>query len=272
MDSLFITEIEKEYSELLNTGKIELIEEVKKATTKHFNYKHPIYFIGNIRSKLVLVNFNSAKSCYSEGGQPLDFHSYKSRYQNIGKLFYENLFEKVPKAKYLSDLREFSFIKPFQTIKFEKGPMQNNLQKLTDETLHLDLLPYSAPDFSAEDFIKNYTSCKPFVERLFNGIFAYPRLYVIFTGKFFKILQEYITYTDRFLFEVKSSKGGLKQQVLFTRVTIEYQNKKLIAGIADSYFDETMDESMLEQYGTESASIINRGIIINNTDWSQNLN
>jgi len=33
-----------------------------------------------------------------------------------------------------------------------------------------------------------------------------------------------------------------------------------------------IDESMMEQYGEEAASIINRGIILSNTNWNRHLN
>lgn len=273
MESRFLSEIEKEFSELLNTGKIEFIEEVKRITTKHFYYNYPIYFMGNMESKLVLVSFNSSRAFLNEAKQSVDFHAYKSRYQNIGKFIYEDCYKKVPKSQYLDDIKEYQFIKPFQVIKFERGPIHSNLQKLIDEKLHLDLVPYSTPDFSSVDFINNYVTCKPFIDRLLDGIFAHPRRYVIFMGDFFlKILSEYITSTDRFIFEIRNQAVSFQSHVVFTRVTINYQGRKLIAGIADSFNDELLDESMMEQYGEAAANIINRGIILSNTDWSRYLN
>lgn len=274
MEAAFLTELEREYSELLETGKIQLIEDVQKKTAKQFHYKVPIYFVGNIRSRIALVTFNSSKNYLTEGKQPINFRSYQIKQQNLGNVYSDNCLDKVADSDYSSDVRMLNYLKPFQVIRFDKSSLQRNLQKLTDEKLQLDLVPYVTSDFSAKDFMLNYPVCKPFVDRLLSGVLAYPRQYVIFTGDYFKeILSEYIEESERFSF-LLTSPNKVNQKVFahFTRVTLNYKGRRIVAGIADSYFDENFDELMLEKYGQESVSILSRGLLLSNPLWNINNN
>lgn len=274
MESNFFKEIEREYSELLKTGKIEFIEEVKRKTSRHFFYKSPIYFIGDIKSKLVLVTFSSSKLLRVGNVNQPDFRTYQFKYQNYGKYYYDYISNEIPTQTLNSILREYNYLKPFQTIKFDKNSLKDNMQKLIDEKLHLDLIPYSTPDFSSDDFINNYTLCKPLIDSLLQKISAFPRHHVIFTDQcFLKILKEYIVQTDRFIFKLNRYENGVtNQQVVFTRIILKYQNRIMVAGIADSLYDESIDRSLLSLYGEASASILNRGVILSRINWIRLLN
>lgn len=274
MEATFFTELEKEYSELIETGKIKLIEDVQKKIDKQFDYKTPIYFVGNIRSKIAIVKFNSANKYLTEGKQPVNFRSYQVKHQSLGNTYSITYSDDNLLSKYTSDIRMLSFIKPFQVIRFNKNSVQKNLQKLTDEKLHIDLVPYITESFSADDFVSNYSVCKPFVERMLCGVLAYPRQYVIYVGDYFRsILAEFIEESERFSFVLTSS-NKVNQKVIahFTRITINYRGKRIVAGIADSFFDENLDDVMLEKYGQESVAIINRGLLLSTPLWSSSCN
>ncbi len=268
METLFLTELEKEYSELIQTGKIQIVEDVQKSTSKQFSYKYPLYFTGNIRSKIVLVNFNSQKEYIYNENQPSDFNTYKFTCQNLGKVFYGDNTVKF-ESNFPADMRMLTYVKPFQAIRFTNNSIQKDLQKFTDEKLELDMVPYLSHDFSVKDFMNSYEICKPFIERLLHGILAYPRQYVIFIGNSFnRILADYIEESEDFKFLLTSpNRRDQKFIAQFTRITIKFNGRKVIAGIADSFNDENLDEIMLEKYGRESVSIINRGFLLANPLW-----
>lgn len=266
METAFLAELEKEYSELLTTGKIKIFEDVKAITSKQFLYSTPQYYSGNIRSKFVMINFNSKKEYLCNGSSPKDFESYKMLNQSLGEMFLETSDEADVEAAYPYDLRMLNYLKPFNIIRFERESISNDLKKLTDEKLELGLVPFKSPDFGEKDFMSNYKTCKPLVDRVLNGIVAYPRQYIIFVGSCFNnILSEYIEDTESFRFLLTTpSYPNQKFIAHFTRITINYNSKRFIAGIAESFCDENFDSILLEKYGQESVAIINRGLLLAN--------
>jgi len=275
METGFLTELEKEYSELIETGKIQLIEEVKRLTSKHFSYNNPLYFSGDISARIALITFNqNSKRELYRSNKPVNFNAYQDKYHNLGTLFHKSEDANKFNSVNSSDISMLSYLKPFQIIRFESQSIQKNLQKLTNEKLELDLVPYVSPDFSEKDFLSNYLVCKPLIERILNGILAYHRQYIIFIGDCFnKILADYIEESEIFRFLLTSpNRPNQKFMAQFTRITLNFNNRKVIAGIAESFCDENLDDVLLEKYGQESVSIINRGFILSNPLWRSELN
>lgn len=271
MEEVFLTELEKEYTELIKTGKIKIVEDVKKLTSKQFSYENPLYFLGNIRSRTALIKFSSSKENLTIKNKPLDFITYQSVNQSLGEIFLQPDDEEEFENIYYEDIRMFNYLKPFQVLRFKNNSIKENLQKLTNEKLELELVPYLSPDFSEVDFMNNYKICKPFIERLLNGILSYPRQYIVFIGEGFKnILAEYIEDFETFNFFL-TSPNYPNQKVLarFTRITLKYHNRKVIAGIAESYCDKNLDNIMIEKYGRESVAIINRGFLLSSPLWKE---
>lgn len=269
MEAIFLTELEKEYSELMETGKIKMIEDVKRLTSKQFSYSTPLYYLGNIRSKIALITFNSKKDYLNKRNKPTDFNSYQDSNQNLGEVFLETKNEEEFEAAFSSDIRLLTYFKPFQVIRLDGGSLQQKLQKFTNDKLELGLVPYLSPDFTEKDFINNYSVCKPFIERVLCGILAYSRQYIVFIGDGFKdILSEYTEESETFRFLLTSSQSPNQKFIAqFTRITLNYENRKIIAGIAESFNDKNLDEIMLEKYGRESVAIINRGYLLSNPLW-----
>lgn len=273
METTFLKELEKEYSELQETGKIRFIEDVKMMTKKSFSYSTPNYFIGNIRSRLTIVTFNSKTEYLCKGNRTVDFKTYQEINKSIGEIFLESENEVKYESTYSSDIRMLNYLKPFNLIRFDNQSVSKNLHKLTNEKLELGLVPYNSPDFDENDFMSNYETCKPFVNRVLNGIIAHPRQYVIFIGSCFnQILNEYIEESESFRFLLTSQNAPNQKFIAhFTRVTIKYNNKRIIAGIAESFCDENLDNVLLEKYGQESVAIINRGFVLSNPLWKTSL-
>ena len=274
METVFLTELEKEYSELMETGKIQIIEDVKRLTSKQLSYNNPQYFFGNISSRIALITFNSKRESLCNNKKPVDLNTYRDKYQNIGNLFHESDDVSEIETIYSADIRMLNFLKPFQIIRFESQSLHKNLQKLTNEKLELQLVPYLSPDFSEKDFMNNYLTCKPLIERILNGILAYPRQYIVFIGDCFnKILAEYIEESETFRFLLTSpNRPNQKFIAQFTRLTLNFNNRKVIAGIAESFCDDNLDDILLEKYGQESVAIINRGFILSNPLWKSESN
>jgi len=266
MRTIFLNDLEKEYSEYIETGEVQILKDVERQTSKRFLYQNPIYFSGNINSKLAVITFNSTRNKFSAVECNESFSDYQYKCQNFGKLFVN---EESLDLLTTNDIRTMAFISPFQVIRFDGKSIQENLQKLIDEKFELDLIPYASPDFSPSDFIQNYSTCKTLVDRTLNGIYSHPRQYVIFFGEYFtNILREYIVDSERFTFLLTSNlKPNQKNIASFTRITLKYNNIKIIAGIAESFYDENLDEVMLEKYGRESAAIINRGFLLTTPLW-----
>ena len=214
-------------------------------------------------------SFNAKNANHLNGNQPENFIEYQQKHQNLGRFYLDlNCKNEVDNA-FSNDIRMLNFLKPFQIIRFDSASLQKNLQKLIDEKLELDLVPYLSPDFSDKDFMCNYNVCKPFVERVLNGVLAYPRQYVVFMGSCFdRVLAEYIDESETFTFFLTSpDKPNQKFVARFTRITLKFNNRRVIAGIAESFFDDGFDEVMIEKYGRESVAIINRGLLLANPLW-----
>lgn len=269
METVFLTELEKEYSELIETGKIQIIEDVKKLTSKQFSYNNPLYFRGDINSRIALITFNSKREALCNCKKPADFVAYQDKYQSTGDFLQGSDNVNEDDTIFSAEARILKYLKPFQIIRYESQSIQKNIQKLTNKRLELDLVPYLSPDFSEKDFMNNYLVCKPFIERILNGILAYPRQYIVFIGDCFnKILAEYIEESETFRFLLTSpNKPNQKFISQFTRITLKFNNRKVIAGIAESFCDENLDDVMLEKYGQESVAVINRGFLLSNPLW-----
>lgn len=269
MESVFLNELEKESAELLDTGKIQIVEDVKRVTSKQFSYHSPLYYFGNIQSRIAFITFNSMKENLCKTNSLVDFSSYQEKSQNLGEIFLEWNKENEFESVYASDIRKLNYLKPFNIIRFDRDSSLENLKKLTNEKLELGLVPYLSPDFSERDFMTNYKVCKPFLKRVLNGIIAYPRQYVIFIGSCFNnILAEYVEESESFRFLLTSPNYPNQKFIAhFTRITLKFNGKKFIAGIAESFYDENLDSVLLEKYGQESVAIINRGFLLSNPLW-----
>lgn len=262
-----LTESEKKkQSELIQAGRAKIIEEIKNTISKNFCCNNSLYSIGNCRSKIAIITFNARKEYLNSTNQTFNYGSYQLDNQNIDDIVLETDNEKHLKSRLSEEMRVINYIKPLQIIRFESDSINKDLKRLKEEKLELDLVPFLSPNFSEDDFMCNYKLCKPLIERVLNDVFAYPRQYAIFIdGCFNKILAEYTEKSENISFVLTSrNKPNQKFIAQFTRITLNFKNKRIIAGIAESFFDENLDEIMIEKYGRETVSIINRGFLLSN--------
>lgn len=273
MDTVFLAELEKEYLELLNTGKIQFIEDVMKVTNKKFSYTSPLYYHGNIRSRLAVITFNSNKQHLCRGNYPVDFDSFLKTSKSLGEIFLESENELEFESVYSSEIRTLNYLKPFNIIRFDQESISSNLKSLTNEKFEIGLMPFHSPDFNEEDFMSYYKHCKPLLERALRGVTTYPRQYIVFIGSCFNnILSEYIEETESFRFLLTSPNTPNQKFIAhFTRVMLKFNGKRFMAGIAESFCDENLDNISMEKYGQESVAAINRGYLLSNSLWKSTL-
>ncbi|NVO09871.1 MAG: hypothetical protein HXX16_07925 [Bacteroidales bacterium] len=265
-----INELEnKKHSELIKAGTQQVIEEIIFLISKKNSYDNSLYSIGNNRSKIALITFN-AREEYLNNNQILGSSFYQVKYQSNDNISLQMDSGKDFRSSLSEEMRFFNYIKTFQIIRFDGNSINKDLKRLKDEKFELDLVPFLSPNFSVDDFMCNYKLCKPLIERVLNGVFAYPRQYAIFIGGCFnKILAEYTEKSENISFVLTSkNKPNQKFVAQFTRITLNFKNKRIIAGIAESFFDENLDEIMIEKYGRETVSIINRGLLLSNPQWN----
>jgi len=268
MSPAYLSGIEKNISELLEAGEIISTENSKNEASKFFNFSEQIAFKGNIKSKVAIVTYSSNHKYLKAEKQKEENSSSQSRGE------FNNSNHNSSESNTEFNIKIFNYLKPFQIIRFDNDSLESNLQKFNDQKFHIDLIPYFSKEFTVNDLIQNYSMSKSFVDHLLNGVLAYPRQYVVFVGDLFTdILSEYIEETDRFSFMLTSpNKVNQKITAYFTRVTINYKGRKLIAGVAESFFDVNFDDIMLEKYGQESVYLINRGLLLSNPVWSSQSN
>lgn len=251
MNSNFFSDSDKMRNpELMDAEKGKNNQVVESLFDSDSSLNELIRYSGNIKSKITLVSSN------------LDFIKTK----NTSTLH-------PTEFQVLVDSKLSSYLKPFRVIGLNKSTVKETGLGTEDQRLHIDTSKCSINGDSFNEYIKR-NNYKPVMDLILNTVLAYPRQYVIFIGEHFKdLMSDYASEIDRFSFILTSpNRVNQKNTVYFTRVCIEYCGKKLIAGIAESFYNESFDEIMLEKYGQESVYLLNRGILLSNPMWSSQLN
>ncbi|MHC1702295.1 MAG: hypothetical protein AB9846_00175 [Tenuifilaceae bacterium] len=255
MSSSFLNSFVKDNSGLDRIEELLTIQNETNESTDLVDVSKFIEFKGNVKSKIAIVTFKN-----------------QNIKENLNAFIYN---PELTSVDSIMDVKMYNYLKPFQIIRFDNTSINNNIQNSNNQKFHVELLPNGSKEFSVNDLISNLSESKLFVDQILNGVLAYPRQYVVFVGNLFlDILSEYIVETDRFSFMLTSpNKVNQKITAYFTRITINYKGRKLIAGIAESFFDSNFDDILLEKYGQESVYLINRGLLLSNPVWvsQQNL-
>jgi hypothetical protein len=196
----------------------------------------PLVVQGNKRAKLVLVK------------------------NNLGSENFKSLRSSVTSAT----LRDYYLSLPYVGMDYEpKEPVKMRMEKLQQKVFFINYNSFSHPIQQGD---KSY---KSIILHLLSTIFSFPRDYVIcLSDSYIEVLAEFITDIDFFtinidgVFPGKPSKG-----YRFTRLTIRYEGRDFIVGIADSYNDSTLNGEMLSEYGSQALTILKRGMVLKNPLW-----
>ena len=255
-----ISVMKSDFDEFHLNRKINRAKELSKQTRMHVNHnEYPAYFFGNPQAKFVLVHLNPKqqdnKSDRYEGNLKFaDFDEYFKFHRYYGKIHYGEHSKKTLKSPF--DLKQIRFIKPFDVIEFDDADSKyTNLEKVMDNKLQLELLPFGSSKFETT-LIKN-NSLKSYTETLLDTIISQKRDYIIFCGKVFEsVLKNYIISKQDYEFKLPKVDGSIaKNNSSFSKVILNFDGHEISAGIAQSFAQQGLNMS---EYGKKCCELYNQ--------------
>jgi hypothetical protein len=132
------------------------------------------------------------------------------------------------------DHKQIRFLRPFGVIDFVNADQFLNLERVIDQKLQLELIPYASPTFFTTGFTP--TILRPHLERLIDVIRARPRDYVIFCGRVFERLLPKSAIVAEHAFKLRKNDGSLERQTSrFAIVQLHVNGETITAGLAHSW-------------------------------------
>lgn len=238
----FKKEIRTDVEEFLAIGKMQRAIELSAQTGQHFNHsRYPMYFVGKLDSRLVLVHLNpkqpnDTSPSYTGSHQYRDFDDYFDYHKHFGRNKFGSGLASKPYAVF--DSKQIRFLKPFGVIDFiEEHTREDkftNLERVIDDKLQLELIPYGSSSFSAKGF--THAILAPHWNRILDVIAACPRDYVVFCGRIFEMLLPPESTIQPHKFNVIKKNGQpVKNQVGFSNVRFDHSGVTISAGLARSF-------------------------------------
>ncbi len=252
--------MKSDIEELHLSRKISRAKELSELTGMHVNHnEYPSYFFGDPQAKFVMIHLNPKqqdnKSDKYEGNLKFaGFDEYFKFHRYYGKIHYGEHSERTLKSPF--DQKQIRFIKPFNVIEFDhSGNKYSNLEKVIDDKLQLELLPFGSSKF--ETALIKGNLLKPYIETLLNTISSQEREYVIFCGKVFEtLLKDYIVSKKDYDFKLPKVDGSTaKNNSSFSKIVINFNGKEISAGIAKSFAQQGLNMS---EYGIKCCELYNQ--------------
>lgn len=136
------------------------------------------------------------------------------------------------------DYKQVRFLRPVEVIDFTEGKTladrRENLRRVIDDKLQLELVPYGSSDFSGRRFPSQLL--RPHFERVMGVIAAHPRQYVIFCGSIFAKLLPSGAVGDEHAFDLTKKDGSeARQRSRFANLRIPWRGHTIAAGLAHSW-------------------------------------
>jgi hypothetical protein len=258
MFQTFKNTIRADLDEFLATRTMQRAIDLSKQTGQHFNHNHyPMYFTGKLEARIVLVYLNPKHQnddapSYTGPLWLQDIESYLAYHQHFGKTVYGPSAPRTHKSPF--DQKQIRFLRPFGVIPFVEEHSQDdhfvNLERVCDEKLQLELIPYSSDTFSAKGFTP--AILQPHIERLLDVISACPRDYVLFCGQIFEtFFRESIT--DTHVFKLPKNDGRMTQnKTRFSNIRFTYNGTIVCAGLAHSFAQQGIP---MDAYGRQCKAL-----------------
>ncbi|NNJ10122.1 hypothetical protein EKD04_007265 [Chloroflexales bacterium ZM16-3] len=233
--------IRTDLDEFLATRKMQRAIDLSQLTGQHFNHsEYPMYFTGKLDARMVLVHLNpkhrnSDALTYTGSLWLPNFETYFTYHQRFGQTLYGPTAPRTHKSRF--DHKQIRFLTPFGIIPFVEERSRDdrftNLERVCDEKLQLELIPYSSDKFSPKGFTP--TILQPHIERLLDVISACPRDYVLFCGQIFEpFFHESITDTHEF--KLPKNDGSMTQnKARFSNLRFTRSGKIIRAGLAHTF-------------------------------------
>ena len=151
-----LDEMRAEVDELLSTRRLTGALELSARTSVHFNHTtFPVFFTGDLQSRLVLVHQNPHQST-NEGAEHegafeyADFDDYLDRHRRSGHYRWE-LGDDYPSP---ADYKELRFLRHWGVIDLVDGGSReeerSNVVRAVDQRLQLELIPYGSARFPVD--------------------------------------------------------------------------------------------------------------------------
>ncbi|WP_182405144.1 hypothetical protein [Psychrobacter sp. GP33] len=250
-----------DFEEFHNSRKIERAKSFASATGMHVNHnEYPSYFFGNPDAKFVLVHLNPKQKDnysdkYEEEFKHKSFNEYLCFHRNYGKFKYGELATKKSKSRF--DSKQVNFIKPFNVIDLNDNDAFVNLEKVIDDKLQLELIPFGSDSFKTN--LMQLSTLVPYTDLLLDTITQQKRDYVIFCGKVFDILlKDYVLNRKDYSFKLQKKDGTTaKNNVNFSKIVLTYKGKKINAGIAQSFAQQGLTGAIMKEYGRKCYELYN---------------
>jgi hypothetical protein len=235
-----LEEIRADIEELHSTRQLSRARDLSKTTDVHFNHNtYPLYFTGDLLSRLVFVHPNPQESQndapeYEGGFEYENFDEYLERARRSGHYRWE-LGREYPSPM---DYKQMRFVKQWGVIDFEEADTPDdqltNLIRSVDLKLQLELIPYGSPRFPTEGLPAEVVA--PHYERLMRVITACPRDYVVLLGGVFDALFEpYIVDREDHTFRLPTSTGTSRVEYRFSNLLLEFDGGTVPAGLAPHF-------------------------------------
>jgi hypothetical protein len=236
-----LAEMRADLQELLETGTTSRARQLAEATGQHFNADQlPQYFTGDPDGPVVLVHLNPKQANAPEqlpGWQTTarTLEEYFDSCRHFGARMYGPSSPCTHQSPF--DRKQIRFLRPLGVIDFvqESQPddVFTNLERVADDKLQLELVPYDSNSFSARGFTPEVLA--PHLGRIMSTIVTVPRRYVLFCGAVFKpLLSGHVTRWHEF--HLRKKDGTLeRQRASFANLLLPYEGGYVRAGLAQTW-------------------------------------
>lgn len=253
--------IRQDIEEFIATGKLSKAIELSAQTRQHFNHnEYPLYFTGKLDAKIALIHLNpKQKNNYADtykGTLALkSVEDYFDYHQNFGAYKYGRATPRTHKSPF--DHKQIRFLKQFDVINFvevgTKEDVYTNLERVVDDKLQMELIPYGSDKFSSKGFTPEILL--PHIERALDVIAAYPRDYVIFCGGIFEeLFRSSVTAIHEFKL-TKNSGDPARNKARFANLRFEYKGRTILAGLAHTFAQQGIP---MADYGRKCKELYRR--------------
>lgn len=263
----FIDVMKNDFEEFHENRKIERAKNFTEMTGMHVNHnEYPAYFFGDLNAKFVLIHLNPKqkdnKSDEYEGKlKYTDFKEYFNFHQNFGNFRYNNSISERSKSRF--DAKQVKFIKPFNVIDLDHEDDYVNLEKVIDKKLQLELIPFGSDSFKTD--VINPKILNPYIDLLLDTIIEQERDYIIFCGSVFEtLLKNYLVsikgevQKKDYKFKLLKGDGSTtKAHSRFSKILLEFNGRKIHAGIAPSFPRQGLTGKLMEEYGRKCYELYN---------------
>jgi hypothetical protein len=227
----------------------------KSINLEYFDVARPQYFTGDIQSEIVMVHLNPkrdrSRADFDSKCDYESFDEYWSFCEKFGKFNYGSLSNRSHKSPF--DHKQIRFLRPLGLIPFSDNDVYGNLERVVDNKLQLELIPYGSPDFNPRVVSKKIID--PFAGDIIDAISICERKYVLFCGRvFIELLRDFSEVLKEHKFRMLKNNGSLtKNYFEVINILIRYKDRKPIRACILPQF--AMQGSPTAQYGKKLAEL-----------------